>query len=492
MSIFVYADLRYINFVKMRSIIFLLLYILFLIPMFSCSDSRGRQIEKSPNFVLIYLDDMGYGDLTLTGAAGFRTPNIDKMAGNGIFFTHFYAPQAVCSASRAGLLTGCYPNRIGITGALSHTSKTGLSDEEETIAEVLKKKGYATAIYGKWHLGVQQQFLPVNHGFDEFFGIPYSNDMWPNHPNPNNTYPPLPLFEGDQVVETNPDQTKFTTEFTERTIDFIKRHKDQPFFVYLPHPMPHVPLFVSDKFKGKSEQGLYGDVMMEIDWSVGQILKTLEETGLEENTLVIFTSDNGPWLNYGNHAGSSGGFREGKGTSFEGGQRVPCLMLWKGTIPEGIISNNLVAGIDILPTIAELAGASLPEKKIDGVSLVPLLNGEDGANPRETFYYYYGQNSLEAVRNGHWKLVFPHPGRSYEGFEPGKDGMPGPVNSNYPFEAGLYDLRRDPGERYNLIEYHPDIVAELEQIAAKAREDLGDHLTGNPGKNRREPGRIAQ
>jgi arylsulfatase A-like enzyme len=473
---------------KMISTIFL--YLLFL--MFSCSNSRGKQTEKLPNFVLIYLDDMGYGDLTLTGAAGFHTPNIDKMAKNGIFFTHYYAPQAVCSASRAGLLTGCYPNRIGITGALNHTSKTGISNEEETIAGVLKKKGYATAIYGKWHLGIQQQFLPVNHGFDEFFGIPYSNDMWPNHPNPNNTYPPLPLFDGDQVIETNPDQTRFTTEFTERTIDFIKRHKSQPFFVYLPHPMPHVPLFVSDKFKGKSEQGMYGDVMMEIDWSVGQILKALEETGLEENTLVIFTSDNGPWLNYGNHAGSSGGFREGKGTSFEGGQRVPCLMLWKGAIPEGKISNNLVAGIDILPTIAELAGAPLPQKKIDGVSLVPLLMGEDGANPRETFYYYFRQNNLEAVRSGHWKLVFPHPGRTYEGYEPGKGGMPGPVNINFPFEAGLYDLSRDPGERYNLFKYYPDIVAELEQIAMKAREDLGDDLTGNTGKNRREPGRIAQ
>jgi arylsulfatase A-like enzyme len=459
---------------------------------FSCSNHTDKQNETMPNFVLIYLDDMGYGDLTITGAAGYSTPNIDKMAGEGMFFTHYYAPQAVCSASRAGLLTGCYPNRIGIGGALSHTSTTGIADGEETIAEVLKKKGYATAIFGKWHLGVQQQFLPVKHGFDEFFGIPYSNDMWPNHPNPNNTYPPLPLFEGNQVVETNPDQSKFTTQFTERTIDFIRRNQDQPFFVYLPHPMPHVPLFVSDKFSGKSEQGLYGDVMMEIDWSVGQILKTLEETGLDENTLVIFTSDNGPWLNYGNHAGSTGGYREGKGTTFEGGQRVPCLMRWKGTIPIGIVCNNLVSGIDILPTIAELAGAPLPENKIDGVSLLPLLKGDFEANPRKTFYYYYRRNNLEAVRHDHWKLIFPHLGRSYEGFDAGKDGMPGRVNENHSFEAGLYDLRRDPGERYNLIEFYPEIVAKLEQIAEEARDDLGDDLTNNPGKNRREPGRISQ
>jgi arylsulfatase A-like enzyme len=218
---------------------------------------------KPVNFVVIYLDDMGYGDLTLTGATGYKTPNLDKMAREGVFFSHFYSPQAVCSASRIGLLTGCYPNRVGFRGALDHSAKYGINPEEETIAEVLKKRNYATAAYGKWHLGHVPEFLPLRHGFDEYFGIPYSNDMWPFHPTGKNYYPPLPLIEGEEVVATNPDQSQFTTQFTERTVEFIRRNKDNPFFVYLAHPMPHVPLFVSEKFAGKSEQGLYGDVMME-------------------------------------------------------------------------------------------------------------------------------------------------------------------------------------------------------------------------------------
>jgi arylsulfatase A-like enzyme len=446
--------------------------------------------EKPVNFVVIYLDDMGYGDLSLTGALGYQTPHIDRMAADGMFFTRFYVPQAVCTASRAGLLTGCYPTRVGLGGALDHTAKIGLHPEEETIATVLKKKGYATAVFGKWHLGHHREFLPLSHGFDEYYGIPYSNDMWPYHPTNKNYYPPLPLFEGWEVSETNPDQTRFTTAFTERTIDFIKRNQKNPFFVYLAHPMPHVPLFVSEKFEGKSEQGLYGDVMMEIDWSVGQIMQALEETGLAKNTLVIFTSDNGPWLNYGNHAGSSGGLREGKGTSYEGGQRVPCLMLWKGMIRPGTVNNNLVSGIDVLPTLAEIAGAPLPEKKIDGVSLLPIIYDVHADPPRKNFWYYYRQNNLEAVQDGQWKLIFPHPGRTYGGFEPGNDGQPGKVDENHLFEAALYDLRRDPGEQYNMLEYYPEIVERLEKIAEEAREELGDNLTGIQGKNRRAPGRV--
>ena len=453
------------------------------------SGSAG-QAARPVNFVVIYLDDMGYGDLSLTGATGFKTPNLDKMAREGVFFTHFYSPQAVCSASRAGLLTGCYPNRVGFSGALDHTAKYGINPDEETIPEVLKKKNYRTAAFGKWHLGHTPEFLPLRHGFDEYFGIPYSNDMWPNHPTNKNYYPPLPLIEGEQVVATNPDQSQFTTQFTERTINFIRRNRDNPFFVYLAHPMPHVPLFVSEKFAGRSEQGLYGDVMMEIDWGVGQILSALDEMGLSENTLVIFTSDNGPWLNYGDHAGSAGGLREGKGTTFEGGQRVPCLMRWKGTLPGGMVCSNLTSAIDILPTLAEIAGAPLPEKKIDGVSLLPLMKGEEGAHPRETFLYYYRRNSLEAVRHGDWKLVFPHPGRTYVGFQPGSGGMPGRAMENFEHPGGLYNLRRDPGEQYNLLEFHPEIVEKLTAIANEAREDLGDDLTGAPGKNRREAGRI--
>jgi len=455
--------------------------------------SQSLQAEKPQqpvNVVLIYLDDMGYGDLTLTGAVGYNTPNIDRLANEGIFFTHYYSPQAVSSASRAGLLTGCYPNRIGFSGALNHTGKTGINASEETIAEVLKKKDYVCGAFGKWHLGFQTQFLPTHNGFDEFYGIPYSHDMWDQNPTNKNFYPPLPLLEGDQVIATNPDNTQFTTQFTEKTIDFIRRNSKKPFFVYLAHPLPHVPLAVSDKFKGKSKQGLYGDVMMEIDWSIGQILQTLAELKLDENTLVIFTSDNGPWLNYGNHAGSSGSLREGKGTTYEGGQRVPCLMRWKGTIPAGTVCNKLVSGIDILPTLAAIANAPLPDKQIDGVNILPLMEGDNTANPRTSFYYYYRKNSLEAVSNGDWKLVFTHPGRTYEGFKPGADGNSGQVNDNFNFEGGLYDLRRDPGERYNVKVFYPEIVIELEKLAQQAREDLGDDITGNQGKNRREPGRI--
>jgi arylsulfatase A-like enzyme len=452
--------------------------------------SQAVHRVKPVNFVVVYLDDMGYGDLTLTGAIGYKTPNIDRLAHDGIFFTHYYSPQAVCSASRAGLLTGCYPNRVGITGALDQKSKIGISDQEETIAEVLKKKGYSCGAFGKWHVGYQTRFLPTHKGFDEFFGIPYSHDMWPNHPVSKNYYPPLPLIKGDQVVATNPDNTQFTTQFTEKAVDFIRKEHTHPFFVYLAHPLPHVPLGVSDKFKGKSRQGMYGDVMMEIDWSIGQLVKTLKELNLEQNTLVIFTSDNGPWINYGNHAGNAGGLREGKGTSFEGGQRVPCLMRWKGTIPEGIICNKLISGIDILPTLAAIAGAPLPANKIDGVNMLPLLKGDTTADPRKSFYYYYQKNSLEAVTDGRWKLVFPHQGRSYAGFLPGKDGQPGPVNENFSFEGGLYDLRRDPGERYNVKDAYPEIVDQMEKIASEAREDLGDDLSGNPGKNRRLPGKV--
>jgi arylsulfatase len=440
---------------------------------------------STPNIVLVYFDDMGYGDLSRNGAIGYRTPHMDRLASDGLYFSQFYSAQAVCSASRAGLLTGCYPNRIGFSGALDHTAKTGIAPSEITIAEMLKTRGYATAAYGKWHLGHLAPFLPTNNGFDEFYGIPYSNDMWPNHPTSKNYYPPLPLYQDTTVIQTNPDQTQFTTNFTQKTIDFIRRHKKDRFFVYLAHPMPHVPLFVSDKFKGKSKQGLYGDVMMELDWSIGQIRQTLEDLKLDKNTLLIITSDNGPWFNYGNHAGSTAGLREGKGTTFEGGQRVPAIMYWKGITPQGVTCNQLASGIDVLPTIAAFTGAPLPSHPIDGVSLAELVKGNMEAELRKDFYYYYRRNSLEAVRQGPWKLVLPHPGRTYENFSPGFHGQPGKAFENHPFDGGLYDLRRDPGERYNVAADYPEILKQLQQLADKAREDLGDDLTGKTGKGRR-------
>jgi arylsulfatase A-like enzyme len=409
----------------------------------------------------------------------------------------------VCSASRAGLLTGCYPNRVGISGALMPDAKIGLNPFEQTIAEVLKKKNYKTGAIGKWHLGDHREFLPLQQGFDEYLGLPYSNDMWPvnydGKPAAENSnkarLPVLPLIEGNEKVreiKTLDDQSELTTIYTDRAVRFITENKNNPFFLYLAHSMCHVPLAVSPKYKGKSEQGMYGDVMMEIDWSVGEIMKALKKNGIENNTLLIFTSDNGPWLNFGNHAGSTGGLREGKGNSFEGGQREPCLMKWPGRIAAGTICNKLASTIDVLPTLAAITGSPLPEKKIDGVNILPLLLGDENANPRESFLYYYRKNSLEAVRKGNWKLVFAHPGRTYIGFKPGVDGFPGPTNNEFPFEEGLYDLRRDPGERYDVKEYYPEVVAELKKLADGARIDLGDDIQNEKGQNRREPGRISE
>ncbi len=459
------------------------------------------QTDRLPNIVIIFADDMGYGDLSSQGAAGFKTPNLDLMANEGMRFTHFYSVQAVCSASRAALLTGCYPNRIGVRGALFPHSKVGLNPDELTIAEMLKPLGFATGIFGKWHLGHLKEFLPLQHGFDEYVGIPYSNDMWPVDYDGNQVdtvhrktrFPQLPLIEGNEKVRelrTLEDQAEITTLYTERAVRFIRKNAEQPFFLYVPYTMPHVPLAVSSKFKGKSEQGLYGDVIMEIDWSVGEILKTIKEEGLDENTLVIFTSDNGPWLNFGNHAGTTGGLREGKGTSWEGGQREPTVMRWPGTIPAGEICNKIAATIDIMPTLAAITGGQLPDHKIDGVNILSLLEGDPEANPRDHLYYYYRGNSLEAVRKDKWKLVFPHPYRTYENQLPGNDGHPGPQPEAQFDSLALFDLIRDPGERYNVIELYPDVVDELQALAEVARSDLGDDLQGRDGSNVRPVGRI--
>ena len=465
---------------------------------FSCTENRNN---STPNIVIIFMDDLGYGDISNFGAINYKTPNIDKMVNDGMLFTNFYSAQAVCSASRAGLLTGTYPNRIGIGGALMPYSKKGLHDDEITIAEMLKDKGYATAIYGKWHLGHQKKFLPNNHGFDTYLGIPYSNDMWPVDFDGNQisdssnwkkkSYPQLPLikdFEKIREIKTLEDQAILTTLYTKESVKFINENKENPFFLYVPHTMPHVPIAVSDKFLGKSKQGLYGDLMMELDWSVGEIIKTLDDNNILENTLVIFTSDNGPWLNFGNHAGSTGGLREGKGTSFEGGQRVPTVMLWKDVIPKGKIANQLSSTIDLLPTIASIVDGDLPDHKIDGVNILEILQGKE-SEPRDHFFYYYGNNNLEAVRKDNWKLMLPHSSRSYKGVLPKNDGHPGPYER---IETGLelYNLRRDPGEEYDVIKLYPEIAKELEELAEIARKDMGDNLTGRKGSNIREPGRL--
>jgi arylsulfatase A len=442
--------------------------------------------DRPPNFVLIYADDLGYGDLGCYGSKN-PTPNLDRMAKEGMRFTDFYVSQAVCSASRAALLTGCYPNRIGILGALGPASKNGISDKEMTIAQVLKPRGYATAIFGKWHLGHHPQFLPTRHGFDEYFGLPYSNDMWPKHP--SSKFPDLPLIDGEKTIATNPDQTQLTTWYTEHAVKFIEKSKDKPFFLYVPHNMPHVPLHVSNKHKGKSGQGMYGDVIMEIDWSVGEILAAIRKHDLDDNTLVIFASDNGPWLNYGNHAGSSGPLREGKGTTWEGGQREPCIIRWPGKIPAGTVCKELTATIDVLPTFARLAGAELPKLSIDGKDISPLMLGEkDAKSPHEAYYFYWDRH-LQAVRSGKWKLHFPHMYRTMLDQELGKDGAPGKYVQK---EIGLslYDLEKDIGETTDVAKEHPDVVERLQKLAERGREDLGDSAMKKQGKGVRPPGRA--
>lgn len=446
----------------------------------------GIAAERPPNIVLIYADDLGYGDLGCYGSKN-PTPNLDRMAKEGMRFTDFYVSQAVCSASRAALLTGCYPNRISIYGALGPNSKNGISDQEKTIAEVLKPRGYATAIFGKWHLGHHPQFLPTRHGFDEYFGLPYSNDMWPRHPTAK--FPALPLIDGEKTIETNPDQTNLTTRYTERALKFIEKSKNKPFFLYVPHNMPHVPLFVSEKHRGKSGQGLYGDVIMEIDWSVGEILAALKKHGLDENTLVIFTSDNGPWLSYGNHSGSAGPLREGKGTTWEGGMRVPCIMRWPGKIQPGSVCSDITATIDILPTLAQVAGALLPEHRIDGIgSLAKLTGNADKNRPREDYLFYWDRH-LQAVRSGKWKLHFPHAYRTRIGQKPGLDGQPG-VYVNKQTDLALYDLENDIGETKDMSKDHPEVVKRLQAIAEKSRDDLGDSATKQVGRGVRAAGKA--
>ncbi len=472
-------------------------YGLILTNLFWGCKTRSETIESNsqPNLVIIFADDMGYGDLSSYGQKRYQTPHLDQMAAEGMRFTNFYASQAVCSASRASLLTGCYANRVGIHGALFPNAKIGLNPEEVTLAELVKQKDYATAIFGKWHLGDHPDFLPTRQGFDHYYGIPYSNDMWPMHPdNDRHQFPRLPLIEQDSVVAYLDDQqNELTTQLTEKAVEFIRSNKNRPFFLYLAHPMPHVPLFVSDKFRDKSGAGLYGDVITEIDWSVGQVLQAISDEGLDENTLVIFTSDNGPWLSYGTHSGVADPLREGKGTSLEGGIRGPGIMRWPGKIPAGKEQTKPAATIDIFPTVAEVFGLELPDHKIDGRSIWPLLTDQplDSAI-HEAYFIYYKTNELQGILSGdgRWKLYFPHEYRSLEGRTGRDDGMPIEYNNRVKIGLELYDLENDVSEKNNVIDQNPEVAARLLALAEKMRDELGDQLTGQTGKGNREPGRI--
>jgi arylsulfatase len=490
----------------MKSRLCILIALAFLAPLLAPGVAAGLTNERLPNIVIIFTDDQGYADVGVFGAQGFKTPHLDRLATDGRVFRNFHVAQPVCSASRAGLLTGCYPNRIGIHGALGPRSKVGISDGEITLAELVKQRGYTTGMFGKWHLGDSSQFLPVRHGFDEYFGLPYSNDMWPLHPDYANlppdspklkqAYPPLPLFEGDRIVipnVTHADQNQLTTWYTEHAVQFIEWNKERPFFLYLAHNMPHVPLHVSDKFRGTTARGLYGDVIEEIDWSVGQITAALQRAGVADRTWVIFTSDNGPWLSYGTHAGSAYPLREGKGTCWEGGTREPCIMRWPGKIPAGSESKDMLMTIDLFPTIAKLIGANLPEHRIDGLDAWPVIAGKSGAtNPHSAYWFYYENNQLQSVvtGDGQWKLQLPHTYRTLDGRTGRSDGLPIPYEQVKLEQNELYDLLADVREERNIADQNPDMVKRLEGFAEEARQELGDSLSKRTGAGVRQPGRV--
>lgn len=445
--------------------LFSALFVLFTLA----SGAKGQALEEAaspqpspPNIVFIFADDLGYGDIGAFGATDIRTPNIDLIAERGAKFTQFYSASPVCTPSRAALLTGRLPVRMGIHHVFNQASYRGMPEEEVTIAELLRDNGYATGIFGKWHLGHQPTYLPLNQGFDEFAGIPYSNDM-----------SPLPWMEGNDFVENSIDQTELTGRITDAAIDFIERHKAEPFFIYIPQPMPHVPLYRSEAFEGVSDRGLYGDVIEELDASVGEIIQALEDAGVADQTLFVFTSDNGPWLYMGETGGSSGPLRNGKGTTFEGGMRVPTVAMYPARIPPGEVYDAPATMLDWVPTIASLAGASIPSGiEIDGTDISLELTGNRASEPSDRPFAFYSHGRLEALRMGDWKLKRPY---STEGHP-----LPAPLRMFLGGEIGLdahdtllFNLADDPGERKNLAKSNPDKVAELEALMVEFETRIG-------------------
>ena len=444
---------------------------------FSTIEKNKRSFEK-PNFIIIFCDDLGYGDVGCFGSKTNRTPNIDQMAAEGMCFTSFYVTSGVCTPSRSSLMTGCYPRRVNMhqndTGlcVLFPVNKKGLNPDEITIADLLKQQGYATACIGKWHLGDQPQFLPTRQGFDYYYGIPYSNDMGSRK---DTNRPPLPLLRNEKVIEAPANQNTLTKRYTEQVIEFITANKDRPFFVYLPHTMPHMPLHVSEAFRGRSPHGRYADVIEEIDWSVGQILQTLRELNLARKTLVVFTSDNGAT---GGKGRSNAPLRGRKGTTWEGGMREPCIVWWPYRIPAGKTCNQLTCTMDLLPTFARLTGTKAPgDRIIDGRNIWPLMSGKKAAKSPHKAFYYYQIDQLQAVRSGKWKLHLPLKQKKKNWGKPTPD---------VPLQ--LYDLKADIGETSNVADQHPKVVKRLLSLAEKAREDLGD--VNRKGKNQRPAGWV--
>ena len=457
-----------------------IIYLIILLVIFSCEKNNN-----SPNIIFILTDDLGYGDLSSYGSETIKTINIDKLAEDGVKLTSYYAAQPVCSASRAAILTGVYPNRIGIYNAFGPTSDSGISHNEYTLAEMLKDNGYETGIFGKWHLGSKKEFFPTNHGFDEFYGILYSNDMWRWHPENPEGYPQdLLLYRNENALKEIIDQSNLTKDITTESINFIEKNKDNPFFLYIAHPQPHVPLFVSEDFEDLTGNGLYADVITEIDYSVGRVLDKIEESGLTENTIVVFTSDNGPWLSYGDHAGSSGIYREGKGTTWEGGVRVPSIIKFPNGLKPSIIDEPVMA-IDWMPTFANITRSKLSQNKIDGKDIWPLLSGEVNQTPHKELYFYYRVNELHSIRMNEWKIQFSRTYRSLNGRDGGKDGVPGKYDMNLIEKNELYNLKDDPQERIDVYDKFPEIAEKMEELAEKARIELGDNLKKRKGRGNR-------
>lgn len=437
-----------------------------------------RETRNKPNFIVIFCDDLGYGDVGCFGSTKHHTPNLDRMAAEGRRFTSFYVTSGVCTPSRSSLMTGCYPRRVNMHQnetnlcVLFPVNQRGLHPDEITIAEVLKGQGYATACIGKWHLGDQPQFLPTRQGFDYYFGIPYSNDMGTNQ-GPGR--PPLPLLRNEKVIEAPADQNTLTRRYTDEVIAFMRDNRERPFFIYLPHTMPHNPVHASDEFRDTSDNGRYGDCVEEIDWSAGQILAALKALDLDEKTLVVFTSDNGAASRWG---GGNGPLRGHKGSTWEGGMREPCIMRWPGTIPAGTECDELACTMDLLPTFARLAGTSaLTDRIIDGRDIRPLMTGRTGAKSPHKAFYYYQMDQLQAVRSGKWKLHLPLKPKKRNW---GKPEPEGPLL--------LFDLEADIGEQDNIADRRPRVVERLLALAEEAREDLGD--TDRPGKNQRPAGFV--
>lgn len=431
---------------------------------------QAKAADSSPNFIVIFCDDLGYGDLGCYGSMKNRTPHIDQLATDGVLFTDFYSSSPVCTPSRASLMTGCYPRRVGMhedfTGhwVLIPRSRRGLHPDETTVAEALKSKGYATACVGKWHLGDQPEHLPTAHGFDFYYGIPYSNDMQAA----GRGDPPLPLVQQTEVIEAPADQSTLTKRYTEQVTTFIEANQEKPFFVYLPHTFPHLPLFASPDFHGKSENGRYGDSVEEIDWSTGEIMKCLDRLKLTDNTLVIFTSDNG---SNGRNGGSNKPLAGAKGGTLEGGMRVPFIARWPHRIKANTRSSELATTMDVLPTFCALTGTKLPEKKLDGFDMSPLLFGQDGAKSQYKALFYYRRRQLQAVRMGDWKYHLPlsetHPRwTSASQTGPGRN-------------ARLVNLSKDLQEQKDVTEANPKIVEQITRLAQQAIESLGnDDKTG--------------